>query len=86
MIGGSYVIDGINVVATLVPEDAWQFEATETCTTETQLQDKEQESIAVVNHEDPSTSEAFEAHDAITSERLDSEEGAKGTSRRGARA
>ena len=35
-IGGLYVIDGINVVATLVPEeDVWQFEATETCTTET---------------------------------------------------
>ena len=32
--GGLYVIDGIDVVATLVPEeDVWQFETTETCTT-----------------------------------------------------
>ena len=45
-IGGLYVIDGIDVVATLVPEeDVWQFEATETCTTETQMQDREQESV-----------------------------------------
>ena len=78
MIGGLYVIEGMDVVATLVPEDAWQFEATETCTTETQLQDREQESIAVVNHEDPSTSEAFVAYDATTSERLHSEEVRKG--------
>ena len=77
-IGGLYVIDGIDVVATLVPEVAWQFEAAETCTTETQLQDREQESFAVVNHEDPSTSEAFEAYDAITSESLHSEEVRKG--------
>ena len=40
--GGLYVIDGIDAVATLVPEeDAWQFEATEACTTETELQDRE---------------------------------------------
>ena len=57
MIGVLYVVDGIDVVATLVPEeDAWQFEATETCTTETQPRDREQELIAVVNYEDPSTS------------------------------
>ena len=50
MIGGLYVIDGIDVVATLAQEeDAWQFEAPETCTTETQLRDREQESIAVVD-------------------------------------
>ena len=37
-IDGLYVIDGIDVVATLVPEeDVWLFEATETCTTETQI-------------------------------------------------
>ena len=65
-IGGSYVIDGIDVVATLIPEeDVWQFEATETCTTETQMQDREQESIAM---------EAIEAYDARTGEKLDSEE------------
>ena len=41
MIGGLRVIDGIDVVATLVPEeDAWQFEAAETRTTETQLRDR----------------------------------------------
>ena len=79
MTGGLYVIDGIDVVATLVPEeDARQFDATETCTTETQLRDREQESIAVVNYEDPSTSEAIEAYDARTGERLDSEEVRKG--------
>ena len=62
-IGGLYVIDGIDAVATLVPEeDVWQFEVTETCTTETQMQDGEQESIAVVDY------------DARTGEKLDSEE------------
>ena len=59
-------------------EDAWQFEATEARTTETQLQDTEQESIAVVNYEDPSTSGATEVHDARAGERLDSEEVPKG--------
>ena len=74
-IGGLYVIDGIDVVATLVPEeDVWQFEATETCTTETQMQDREQESIAVVDYEDPSATEAIEACGARTGETLDSEE------------
>ena len=78
-IGGLYVIDGIDVVATLVPEeDVWQFEATETCTTETQMQDTEQESIAVVDYEDPSVTEAIEAYDARTGEKLDSEEVRKG--------
>ena len=76
---GLYVIDGIDVVATLVPEeDVWQFEATETCTTETQMQDGEQESIAVVNYEDPSAREAIEAYDARTAEKLDPEEVRKG--------
>ena len=38
-IGGLCVIDGIDVVATLVPEeDVWQFEATATCTSESQMQ------------------------------------------------
>ena len=58
-IGGLYGIDGIDVVAILVPEeDVWQFAATETCTTETQMQDGEQETIAVVDYEDPSATEA----------------------------
>ena len=56
----------------------WQFEATETCTTETQVQDGEQESIAVVDYEDPSATEAIEAYDARTGEKLDSEEVRKG--------
>ena len=46
--------------------------------TETQLRDREQESIAVVNYEDPSTSATIEAYDARTGERLDSEEVRKG--------
>ena len=50
----------------------------EACTTETQMQDREQESIAVVDYEDPSTTEAIEAYDARTGERLDSEEVRKG--------
>ena len=71
---GLYVTDGIDVVATLVPEeDAWQFETSQTCTTETQLRDREQKSIAVVNYEDPRSSETIEAYDARTGERLDSE-------------
>ena len=74
-IGGLYVIDGIDVVATLVPEeDVWQLEATETCTTEIQMQDRKQESIAVVDDEDLSATEAIEAYDARTGEKLDSEE------------
>ena len=48
------------------------------CTTETQLRDREQESIAVVNCEDPSTSEPIEAHEASKGERLDSEGVRKG--------
>ena len=73
--GGLYVIDGTDVAATLIPEeDVWQFEATETCTTETQMQDREQDSIAVVDYEGPSTTEAIEAYDARTGEKLDSEE------------
>ena len=36
MTGGLYVIDGIDVVASLAPEeDAWQFEAAETYVPET---------------------------------------------------
>ena len=46
-------------------------EATETCTTETQMQNGEQESVAVVDYEDPSATEAIEAYDARTGEKLD---------------
>ena len=78
-IGGLYMIDGIDVVATLVPEeDVWQFEATETCTTETLMQEGEQEPIAAVDYEDASATEPIEAYDARTGEKLDSEEVRKG--------
>ena len=71
-IGCLYVIDGIDVVVTLVPEeDVWHFEATETCFTETQMQDGEQEPSAVVDYEDPAATEDIEAYDARTSEKLD---------------
>ena len=77
--GTLHAIDGIDVVATLVPkEDAWQFEAAETCTTGIQLRDREQESIAVVNYDDPNMTEIIESYDARTGERLDSEEVRKG--------
>ena len=56
----------------------WQFDATETCTTETPMQDGKQEPIAVVDYEDPSTTEAIEACDARTGEKLDSEGVRKG--------
>ena len=42
------------------------------------MQDGEQESIAAVDHEDPSVTEAIEAHDARRGEKLDSEEVRKG--------
>ena len=39
----------------LVPEDdVWQFEVTKTCAREIQFQDREHESVATVNREDPS--------------------------------
>ena len=49
----------------------WHFEATETCFTETQVQDGEQEPSAVVDYEDPAATEDIEAYDARTSEKLD---------------
>ena len=73
-------------MATLVPEEnVWQLEATETCTAETRMQDGELESIAVVDYEDPSATEAIEAYDARTGEKLDSEEVRKGRAKRGSR-
>ena len=42
------------------------------------MQDGEQESIAVVDYDDPSATEAIEAYDARTGEKLDSEEVRKG--------
>ena len=53
-IGSLHAIDGIDVVAALVPEeDVWQFEVTKTCAREIQFQDGEQESVAIVDREDP---------------------------------
>ena len=48
--------------------------STDTCTIETQMQVRLQESIAVVDYEDPSATEAIEASDERTGEKLDSEE------------
>ena len=42
------------------------------------MQDREQESNAVVDNEDPRATEAIEAYDARTGEKLDSEEVRKG--------
>ena len=42
------------------------------------MQDGEQESVAVGYYEDPSTTEAIDAYDARTGEKLDSEEVRKG--------
>ena len=47
MIGGLCGIDGIDVVATLIPEeDAWQFNAAKTSTTDSQLLNRDQDTIA----------------------------------------
>ena len=43
-----------------------------------QMQDGEQESIAVVDYEDPAATEAIEAYDARRGEKLDSEDVRKG--------
>ena len=70
-----YVIDGIDVVAALVPEeDVWQFEVMKTCAREIQFQDGEQELVAIVDREDPSVSKTINAFEARTGEKLDSEE------------
>ena len=53
--GSLHAIDGINVVTALVPEeDVSQIEETKTCAREIQFQDGEQESVAIVDREDPS--------------------------------
>ena len=71
--GSLYAIDGIDVVTALVPEeDVWQFEVTKTCAREIQFQDGEQESIAIVNREDPSVSKTINVCETRTGEKLDS--------------
>ena len=73
--GSLYAIDRIDVVTALVPEeDVWQFEVTKTCAREIQFQDGEQESIAIVNREDPSVSKTINVCETRTGEKLDSKE------------
>ena len=69
--------DGIDVVATLVPESqkrTYESSRQQKRAQPRPMQDREHELIAVVDHEDPNTTEAIEAYDARTGERLDSEE------------
>ena len=57
-------IDGIDVA----------FEVMKTRAREIQFQDGEQESVAIVDREDPSVSKTINAHEARTGKKLDSEE------------
>ena len=53
-------IDGINVVTALVPEeDVWQLEVMKTRARKIQFQDGEQESVAIVDCEDPSVTKTI---------------------------
>ena len=73
--GSLHAIDGIDVVTALVPEeDVWQFEVTKTCARKIQFQDGEQQSVAIVNREDPSVSKPINVCETRTGEKLDSEE------------
>ena len=73
--GSLYATDGIDVVTALVPkEDVWQFEVTKTCARETQFQDGEQESVAIVNHEDPNVFKSINVCEARMGEKLESKE------------
>ena len=74
-IGSLHAINGIDVVAAFVPEeDVWQFEVMKTCAREIRFQDGQQESIAIVDREDPSVSKAINACEARKGEKLNSEE------------
>ena len=69
--GSLHAIDGIDVVTALVPEeDVWQFEVTKPCARKIQFQDGKQESVAIVNREDPSVSETINVCEARTGEKL----------------
>ena len=71
--GNLHAINGIDVVTALVPEeDVWQFEVTKTCAREIQFQDGEQESVAIVDREDPSVFKTINVCEARTGEKLDS--------------
>ena len=52
----------------------WQFEVTKTCAREIQFQYGEQESVAIVNREDPSVSKTINVYEARMGEKLDSKE------------
>ena len=52
----------------------WQFEVTKTCARKIQFQDGEQQSVAIVNREDPSVSKPINVCETRTGEKLDSEE------------
>ena len=61
-IGGLYAIDRLDVVATFVPEEkAWRLKAAETSTTEFQLLNRDQYTIAELDCDDPKASEAMVA-------------------------
>ena len=73
--GNLNAINGIDVVTALVPEeDVWQFEVTKTCAREIQFQDGEQESVAIVDREDPSVFKTINVCEARMGEKLDSTE------------
>ena len=70
-----HAINGIDVVTVLVPEeDVWQFEVTKTCAREIQFQDGEQESVAIVDREDPSVFKTINVCEARMGEKLNSKE------------
>ena len=73
--GGLHATDETDVVTALVPEDdVWQFKVTKTCVREIQFQDGEQESVAIVDREDPSVSKTINVCEARMGEKLDSKE------------
>ena len=81
-IGGLYVIDESTLwKLSSQRRMCGSFEATETCTTETQIQDTEQGINCGWDYEDPSATEAIEAYDARTGENFDSEEVRNGRAR-----
>ena len=73
--GSLHAIDGIDVVTALVPEeDVWQVEVTKTCAREIQFQDREQESVAIVDRQDPNVFKTINVCEARMGEKLDSKE------------
>ena len=73
--GSLHAIDGIDVVTALVPEeDVRQFEVLKTYTREIQFQDRQQESVAIVDREDPSVFKTINVCEARMGEKLDSKE------------